>query len=48
MRSGPLTAGESVPAGALDPPEALRTLHVNIRRAGSDGIETFMGNRPAR
>ena len=35
----PLTAGEFVPEVALEYPDALRALHVDYQRAGSDVVE---------
>ena len=43
-RRGYLTAGEFVPEVALEHPEALRTLHVDFQRAGSDVVEAFTYN----
>ncbi|WP_120006786.1 homocysteine S-methyltransferase family protein [Nesterenkonia muleiensis] len=43
-RRGYLTAGEFVPEVALEYPEALRTLHVDFQRAGSDIVEAFTYN----
>ncbi|WP_114854308.1 homocysteine S-methyltransferase family protein [Brachybacterium sp. YJGR34] len=43
-RRGYLTAGEFVPEVALDHPEALRGLHVDFQRAGSDVVEAFTYN----
>ncbi|GAA2105807.1 homocysteine S-methyltransferase family protein [Brevibacterium salitolerans] len=43
-RRGYLTAGEFVPEVALEHPEALRTLHVDFQRAGSDIVEAFTYN----
>ena len=40
-RRGYLTAGEFVPEVALEHPEALRNLHVDFQRAGSDVVEAF-------
>jgi betaine-homocysteine S-methyltransferase len=40
-RRGYLTAGEFVPEVALEHPEALRGLHVDFQRAGSDVAEAF-------
>src|SRR4051812_14335391 len=38
-RRGYLSAGEFVPEVALEYPDALRTLHVDFQRAGSDVVE---------
>lgn len=43
-RRGYLTAGEFVPEVALEYPEALRGLHVDFQRAGSDVVEAFTYN----
>lgn len=43
-RRGYLTAGEFVPEVALEHPEALRNLHVDFQRAGSDVVEAFTYN----
>ena len=43
-RRGYLTAGEFVPGVALEHPEALRSLHVDFQRAGSDIVEAFTYN----
>lgn len=43
-RRGYLSAGEFVPEVALEHPEALRTLHVDFQRAGSDIVEAFTYN----
>ncbi len=43
-RRGYLTAGEFVPEVALEHPEALRALHVDFQRAGSDVVEAFTYN----
>ena len=43
-RRGYLTAGEFVPEVALEHPEALRTLHVDFQRAGSDVVEAYTYN----
>ena len=43
-RRGYLTAGEFVPEVALEYPDALRTLHVDYQRAGSDIVEAFTYN----
>src|SRR5689334_13809915 len=43
-RRGYLTAGEFVPEVALEFPEALRALHVDYQRAGSDVVEAFTYN----
>lgn len=43
-RRGYLTAGEFVPEVALEFPEALRSLHVDFARAGSDIVEAFTYN----
>lgn len=43
-RRGYLTAGEFVPEVALEHPEALRNLHVDFQRAGSDIVEAFTYN----
>lgn len=43
-RRGYLTAGEFVPEVALEHPEALRSLHVDFQRAGSDIVEAFTYN----
>src|SRR3982074_3759384 len=40
-RRGYLSAGEFVPEVALEYPDALRTLHVDFQRAGSDVVEAF-------
>src|SRR3954453_7461683 len=40
-RRGYLSAGEFVPEVALEHPDALRTLHVDFQRAGSDVVEAF-------
>src|ERR1044072_5165977 len=40
-RRGYLSAGEFVPEGALEYPDALRTLHIDYQRAGSDIVEAF-------
>src|SRR5262245_43129819 len=40
-RRGYLSAGEFVPEVALEYPEALRALHVDFQRAGSDVVEAF-------
>jgi betaine-homocysteine S-methyltransferase len=43
-RRGYLTAGEFVPEVALEYPDALRTLHLDYQRAGSDIVEAFTYN----
>jgi betaine-homocysteine S-methyltransferase len=43
-RRGYLSAGEFVPEVALEHPEALRALHVDFQRAGSDVVEAFTYN----
>ena len=43
-RRGYLTAGEFVPEVALEYPDALRALHVDYQRAGSDIVEAFTYN----
>ncbi|CAN5400838.1 hypothetical protein BH23ACT6_BH23ACT6_04670 [soil metagenome] len=43
-RRGYLSAGEFVPEVALEYPEALRSLHVDFQRAGSDVVEAFTYN----
>jgi betaine-homocysteine S-methyltransferase len=43
-RRGYLSAGEAVPEVALEYPEALRALHVDFQRAGSDVVEAFTYN----
>ena len=43
-RRGYLSAGEFVPEVALEFPDALRTLHVDFQRAGSDVVEAFTYN----
>jgi betaine-homocysteine S-methyltransferase len=43
-RRGYLSAGEFVPEVALEFPEALRALHVDFQRAGSDIVEAFTYN----
>ncbi len=43
-RRGYLSAGEFVPEVALEYPEALRSLHVDFQRAGSDIVEAFTYN----
>jgi betaine-homocysteine S-methyltransferase len=43
-RRGYLSAGEFVPEVALEHPDALRTLHVDFQRAGSDVVEAFTYN----
>ncbi len=43
-RRGYLSAGEFVPEVALEFPEALRALHVDYQRAGSDIVEAFTYN----
>ncbi|GAA1174005.1 homocysteine S-methyltransferase family protein [Nesterenkonia xinjiangensis] len=43
-RRGYLSAGEFVPEVALEHPEALRSLHVDFQRAGSDIVEAFTYN----
>jgi betaine-homocysteine S-methyltransferase len=43
-RRGYLTAGEFVPEVALEFPDALRTLHLDYQRAGSDVVEAFTYN----
>ena len=43
-RRGYLTAGEFVPEVALEYPEALRTLHKDFQRAGSDVMQAFTYN----
>jgi len=43
-RRGYLSAGEFVPEVALEHPDALRSLHVDFQRAGSDIVEAFTYN----
>jgi betaine-homocysteine S-methyltransferase len=43
-RRGYLTAGEFVPEVALEYPDALRALHLDYQRAGSDIVEAFTYN----
>lgn len=43
-RRGYLSAGEFVPEVALEYPDALRTLHQDYQRAGSDVVEAFTYN----
>jgi betaine-homocysteine S-methyltransferase len=43
-RRGYLSAGEFVPEVSLEYPEALRTLHLDYQRAGSDVVEAFTYN----
>lgn len=43
-RRGYLSAGEFVPEVALEFPDALRTLHLDYQRAGSDIVEAFTYN----
>lgn len=43
-RRGYLSAGEFVPEVALEHPDALRALHVDFQRAGSDVVEAFTYN----
>ena len=43
-RRGYLSAGEFVPEVALEFPEALRSLHLDFQRAGSDIVEAFTYN----
>lgn len=43
-RRGYLSAGEFVPEVALEYPEALRMLHLDYQRAGSDVVEAFTYN----
>src|ERR1700727_1744649 len=43
-RRGYLSAGEFVPEVALEYPDALRPLHVDYQRAGSDVVEAFTYN----
>jgi betaine-homocysteine S-methyltransferase len=43
-RRGYLSAGEFVPEVALEYPEALKALHVDYQRAGSDIVEAFTYN----
>ncbi|MDR0343846.1 MAG: homocysteine S-methyltransferase family protein [Nocardiopsaceae bacterium] len=43
-RRGYLSAGEFVPEVALEFPEALRALHTDYQRAGSDIVEAFTYN----
>ncbi|QDC10761.1 homocysteine S-methyltransferase family protein [Oceanicola sp. D3] len=43
-RRGYLTAGEFVPEVALEHPDALRNLHVDFQRSGSDIVEAFTYN----
>ena len=43
-RRGYLTAGEFVPEVALEYPDALRALHLDYQRAGSDVVEAFTYN----
>lgn len=44
VRRGYLTAGEFVPELALENSDALRALHVDFQRAGSDIVEAFTYN----
>lgn len=43
-KRGYLTAGEFVPEVALEHPDALKALHVDFQRAGSDIVEAFTYN----
>ncbi|MDN6372738.1 MAG: homocysteine S-methyltransferase family protein, partial [Brevibacterium aurantiacum] len=43
-KRGYLSAGEFVPEVALEFPDALRSLHVDFQRAGSDIVEAFTYN----
>ncbi len=43
-RRGYLSAGEFVPEVALEFPDALKTLHVDFQRAGSNVVEAFTYN----
>ena len=43
-RRGYVSAGEFVPEVALEHPDALRSLHVDFQRAGSDVVEAFTYN----
>lgn len=43
-RRGYLSAGEFVPEVALEHPDALRQLHLDFQRAGSDVVEAFTYN----
>ncbi len=43
-RRGYVSAGEFVPEVALEYPEALRSLHIDFQRAGSDIVEAFTYN----
>ena len=43
-RRGYLSAGEFVPEVALEYPEALKALHLDFQRAGSDIVEAFTYN----
>jgi betaine-homocysteine S-methyltransferase len=43
-RRGYLSAGEFVPEVALEHPDALKALHVDYQRAGSDIVEAFTYN----
>jgi betaine-homocysteine S-methyltransferase len=43
-RRGYLSAGEFVPEVALEYPDALKALHVDFQRAGSDIVEAFTYN----
>ncbi len=43
-RRGYLSAGEFVPEVSLEFPDALRNLHVDFQRAGSDVVEAFTYN----
>jgi len=43
-RRGYLTAGEFVPEVALEFPEALKNLHIDFQRCGSDIVEAFTYN----
>jgi len=43
-RRGYLSAGEFVPEVALEFPDALRALHLDLQRAGSDIVEAFTYN----
>ena len=43
-RRGYLTAGEFVPEVALEYPEALKNLHIDFQRCGSDIVEAFTYN----
>jgi betaine-homocysteine S-methyltransferase len=43
-RRGYLSAGEFVPEVALEQPDALKALHIDYQRAGSDIVEAFTYN----